>query len=310
MQVDPLAVKYAPCSPYTYAQNNPIYFNDPLGAEPDPYLQQLIEQLLSDPNFIGGTITRDQDGNWVSSVYGNLDAGFFAGAQYAAYYNMWGMFPGMASSFDAALERYNGGFITATMAAAFYTATWGGQAINVSAGYLMDGFGINFTATSTGNSYTNMFVSVLSIKGYFEQIKGLYGNSSGEGGMNGLDKAQKVTDVALLSSDLTINGLIGAQKLANAAANTSHGIINLSERILVKGVTVDLAGRALGYASAGYTLYKFAEKPSVGRGLELAISAVSFVPGWGWAVGAAYFFADVIVVGITDRSIAEHIDGE
>ncbi len=120
-QVDPMVDSYADWSPYSFAFDDPVFWNDPLGAEPDPYLQKLIDQLIE--SGYGGAITRDQDGDWVSSVYGNLDAGFFAGSQYAAYYNMWGMFPGMASTFDDALEKYNGGFITANMAASYYTAT-------------------------------------------------------------------------------------------------------------------------------------------------------------------------------------------
>ena len=42
--------------------------------------------------------------------------------------------------------------------------------------------------------------------------------------------------------------------------------------------------------------------------LDASIGAISFVPGWGWLVGAAYFGADMITKGITGKSIGDHVD--
>lgn len=82
--------------------------------------------------------------------------------------------------------------------------------------------------------------------------------------------------------------------LANSLSGTSNEIINLGEKSLVKVLTVEAAGRYLGAASLGYNVVKLFDKPSWGKGLETVISGVSLIPGWGWAVGATYFVADLI----------------
>jgi hypothetical protein len=120
-------------------------------------------------------------------------------------------------------------------------------------------------------------------------------------GSNGWQTANTVSEVATFSTDLTIHGTFGAQILANSLSNTSNEIINLGEKNLVKGLSVEAASRYLGAASVGYNVVKLLDKPSWGRGLETVISGVSLVPGWGWAVGATYFVADMISEGTTGK---------
>jgi RHS repeat-associated protein len=43
LQVDPLATKYTTLTPYNYAFNDPVYWNDPSGA--DPFVERVLNQL-------------------------------------------------------------------------------------------------------------------------------------------------------------------------------------------------------------------------------------------------------------------------
>ena len=108
---------------------------------------------------------------------------------------------------------------------------------------------------------------------------------------------------------MTVKGTIGAQKLANAASGTSSEIINLGEKTLMKGVTVEVAGRALGIAGAAYSTYKFIRQPNFDHGIDAAVGiATVAVPGFGWAIGAGYFLGNMIWKGATGKSIGESID--
>ena len=139
--------------------------------------------------------------------------------------------------------------------------------------------------------------------------KGEKAGGKGEGENKGLELASKVNDAVSVSTDLTVNGTIGAQKLANAASGTSSEIINLGEKTLMKGVTVEVAGRALGIAGAAYSAYKFYKEPNYDHGIDLAVGiATVAVPGVGWAIGASYFLGNMVWKGATGKSIGESID--
>jgi RHS repeat-associated protein len=96
-QMDPLADSYADWSPYCFAFNDPVYWNDPLGLEPNDY---------------GGRYTPDGSGGWVYSPFNSSEEAFLYGAQYASTWNLWGSYDGMAGSFDEAWMNFNMGFVT------------------------------------------------------------------------------------------------------------------------------------------------------------------------------------------------------
>jgi RHS repeat-associated protein len=154
-QVDPLAGSYVDWSPYTFAFNDPVYWNDPAGLEPNDY---------------GGRYTQDGNGNWNYTPFGSSEEAFLYGAQYASTWNMWGSYDGMAGSFDEAWIRFNGGFITSGMAAGYFSLLWGSQASGVSAGYAVDGFNFSYTATNTGNHSSGLYFSTDVVREGIERM--------------------------------------------------------------------------------------------------------------------------------------------
>jgi uncharacterized protein RhaS with RHS repeats len=146
-QADPIGDKYNFLSQYQYAFNNPIYFNDASGADPR------LDQLLNSSN--GGTFSAGS-----MSMFSSMDEAFGYGAYYMSANGAWGKSPGAATSFDNALQRFNGGNVTAGMAQALFAITWGsaGQATNVSAGNAIGGFDIGGVATSSGNEISDYIV--------------------------------------------------------------------------------------------------------------------------------------------------------
>jgi RHS repeat-associated protein len=143
-QVDPMADSYTDWSPYCFAFDDPVFWNDPLGADPD----------------YGGRYVQDQDGNWNYTPFYSSEEAFLYGAQYASEWNLWGSYDGMAGSFDEAWTNYNGGFLTSGMAAGYFSMLWGAQVSGLSAGYAEGGYNLSYTATSTGNSYGGLFFSM------------------------------------------------------------------------------------------------------------------------------------------------------
>jgi hypothetical protein len=139
---------------------------------------------------------------------------------------------------------------------------------------------------------------------------GVQANQKSEEPNKGLEVASKVNDAIGVSTDLTVKGAIGAQKLANAASGTTSEIIDLGERTLAKGVTVEVAGRALGAAGDVYSGYKLIKEPNAEHGLDFIMGAATVaVPGAGWAIGATYFFANASWQGTHNgKSIGASID--
>lgn len=161
-QVDLMADSYADWSPYCFAFDDPVFWNDPLGLEPNDY---------------GGRYTQDGSGNWVYTPFGSSEEAFLYGAQYASTWNMWGSFNGMAGSFDEAWSRYNGGFLTSGMAAGYFSLLWGSQVSGLSAGYAAGGYNLSYTATLTGNSYAGLFYTMDYISDGIERMMGVDRNS-------------------------------------------------------------------------------------------------------------------------------------
>jgi RHS repeat-associated protein len=99
-QIDPLADKYPDWSPYSFAFNDPVYWNDPLGSDPD--LNEIINNLW---NAGGGTWTAES-GEY-DYFNGNDASMFITGSSYMAEFGGWGQ-NGAANSFASAQSNYYG----------------------------------------------------------------------------------------------------------------------------------------------------------------------------------------------------------
>lgn len=123
-----------------------------------------------------------------------------------------------------------------------------------------------------------------------------------------LNKIGVITGAMGLSLDLTTEISHGGQALANALYKSKSGIVDIGKYKLFKGVTVGKAGRTLGYIGIIVTAADMKLNGVNWRNsTDLAVGAVSFIPGVGWVIGATYFIGDAIVTNTTGKSIGEWI---
>jgi len=86
-QVDPVAAKYASLTPYNYAFNDPVYWNDPSGADPWDQIRSIIRALWDSP--FGGTWNRPKDNGTASGFhfFGSQSEAVGASLHYNRYHN-------------------------------------------------------------------------------------------------------------------------------------------------------------------------------------------------------------------------------
>lgn len=123
-----------------------------------------------------------------------------------------------------------------------------------------------------------------------------------------------IIDGALgLSLDGTIHGTIGAQKLANALAGTSHAITDIGKlKIASVGnigkLTAEGAGKIVAGFGVALTLYDIHNKGlNWSNGMDLVMEGVGFIPVVGWAISGGYFLTNMIVESTTGELIGEHL---
>lgn len=110
-----------------------------------------------------------------------------------------------------------------------------------------------------------------------------------------------------LALDLTVKGTEGAQLLANLLTKSKFQIISIGSFSFVKGVTVDAAGKTLGWTGlfiTGVDIYN--NGLTYKNGTDLVMGGVSMVPGIGWVIGGVYFLGDPILKEVTGKSLSEH----
>ena len=84
-QIDPLASKYSSLTPYNFGFNDPVFWNDPSGADPWDDFWAAVYAQLEDLGSSGAT-SWTSGGGW-TDVQGG---GFNAGADYNTQHNSWG----------------------------------------------------------------------------------------------------------------------------------------------------------------------------------------------------------------------------
>jgi len=158
-------------------------------------------------NVINALSSSQFGGNWSSNggytYFGSDDMAFIFGAMNMDASGGWGN--GHASSFDQALSQYNGGNITADMAREYLSITEGMQVGDLSATSVDGGFNISYTASKTGNSYSDVFTSTQIIKSGLDFLSTQDGNnqeSNGEVNGNGSNPSNgSFVDQTIMSID-------------------------------------------------------------------------------------------------------------
>jgi RHS repeat-associated protein len=314
--VDILSQQSHGLSPYQFGLNNPIHFNDPLGDR--AVAMGDIERMWNSPN----------GGHWSSGsgveLFGSQDDAFMFGALQMEQNSMWGGGSGWAGSFGEALGRYNGGNITEGMVAGFYKATWGNQATNISAKAVSGGFNVAFTATSSGNSYSDYFVTAESITSSFGFLQGLYGNRSAvlQAGF-GFSEFTASTELALAAlrpsyiaaASLAKHGVpevplfLKKNVFASPLLRNNNALYlgRISSSAAKNGAAVmKYAGPGLTFLAVGTTAYDILKdgKISVGEGFQAVNTALQIIfPVY----GVFYGLVDLGFSIFTDRSLTDRI---
>jgi hypothetical protein len=321
-----MADKVPSLSTYQYAFDNPTLMNDPAGLMPQKMNPEFNPVVTSGGGFDDGTGTMNavmsawtSEGFGPDSFFGGGSGGPLNAAGSPGTLIYMAGAAGDLGSFAAAyisLGNMMGQHISNTdtyLAAMIFNAAWSGQVSNVTASLLPNSdFQINGT-TKAGNALYNYQVGSDYVSSYLSRMSGYEVESNGGEESNGLEMARTTLDAGILAQDLTINGVTGAQRLANAMSGTSNSILNLDKLSLLKvgnlgSISVEAAGKTLGFAAVALTgadIYNNGLNWS--NGTDLAFDGIAFIPVVGWAISGAYFIANEAVKYETGQSIGQHI---
>jgi len=100
-----------------------------------------------------------------------------------------------------------------------------------------------------------------------------------------------------------------ANKIAKSLEDTG---IKLSTSAIKNGIPKVLSktGKFLGAAAGAVTVAEIVLNSQLNASnvLDASITAASFIPVVGWAIGGGYFVANMVTLGVTGQSIGEHLD--
>jgi len=292
--VDLVAAQSPGRSPYHYGGNDPIFFNDPTGAFNLPpglpgTAQRALQQFDDFSNEGSGQnlYQYESDGGGMNTRAG---AGGSGGGGYAAW---WSNFLGGVPNDEYDHE---------------YRSDWEGDPQMFNNYRAIDGQW-TFETPNWDDYYTTQ--EDIPYKYVGSVIR--EGLPEGENGGEALEMTRGTLDATIFASDLTQNGIVGAQQLANWASGTASPVLKFSEMPLARignlgKLTVEGGGRILGGFAVGLTIVDMTQHGvNWSNGTDLVFGLVAFIPVAGWAISGTYFLSNIIVHGVTGKSIGDHL---
>ena len=281
--MDQLSEMYAPVSPYAYVANNPVNFTDPDGRK--------IEPIWKDGKIVGYEFTEAD----AVAAGGYLKAGGDWGELYSQ------------------VDGYGGDFGSGPLSNFWNTFHSNGVIMKIRSSYTKG------TGRTLSDGTVLLAESVLSYKrmSFDEWLKGI--NVEEGSDYSGFDFASDIAGGLGLMVDGSAyiwDNLSNKKQwrysykahkyLKGKGYNFKTSAIKNSVPKGFKATGVRL-GIASGLITVGDALYN--SEINASHILDASVTAASFIPGFGWAIGGSYFLADMIHRGIYDgQSIGDRLD--
>ncbi|WP_158275349.1 DUF6443 domain-containing protein [Pedobacter sp. HMWF019] len=308
ISVDPKAEGDLDQTPYHYALNNPLSYNDPLGDKPYPmrsssifaglessyrggngggggysvssYLQQRYDKMMERQNsrgewneYLGQYMPTEKEVNDVIAKYGVT----------------YSITPEIASAMAGRNMTYENGELGyyKNTGINFYNAQHEGVT-DADGHYLGNSYHTyEFVALQGANQGGSLNSSIDSFN------TGLGTFALGQGQLQFFYEATVVSETSA-----TFSNISRISKLR--ALGRSAGVLDGLQAV----------GKVANYAAlgvvAGKVLYNQEVKPS--DILDGVIGGAAFIPGWGWGVAGLYFIGDLATKSITGESIGQHLN--